>query len=133
MIVAGASSLLEMIVQWRETALRADVVDVALRQHCTHPGQKRAAAVKVTEDRAAAAVANFHPVHLGPNRIRQFAAAHLVARNRARGRVKSGPKAVDEVLPRRGFSRLARDCEAQVLGVNCVDERFDAAALERTG
>src|SRR5260370_11454937 len=114
MLAAGASCLLEMIVQRRDTALRAHVIDVALRQHRAHPGQKRAAAVKVTEDRAAPAVANFHPVHLGPKRIRKLAAARLIAGDRPRGSIELWPEAVDEMFPRRGFASLARDCEAQV-------------------
>ena len=102
-------------------ALGAEVIDMALRQHRAHPGQNRAAAVEVAEDRAAAPVANLEPVHLGPYRIRQLAPAHLVAGNRARGGVKRRPETGDEILPRRGFSSLARERKAQVFGVNRVD------------
>src|SRR5580658_7610250 len=103
---------------------------MTLRQHGAHPRQHRATAVEVAEDRAAPPVANLEAVHLRPYRIRQLAPAHLVARDRTRRGVKRRPEAGDEMFPRPGFSRLACEREAQVLGVDRIEVSVDAAAVE---
>src|SRR3984885_8984048 len=130
LLVTGVWRRFLAIVEWLNPALGAEVIDMTLRQHGAHPRQYRASAVEVAEDRTAPPVANLEPVHLRPYRIRQLAPAHLVAGDRARSGVKRRPETGDEMFPRPGFARLARERKAQVLGMNRVDISVDAAAVE---
>src|SRR5260370_3088853 len=107
--------ILSVVVEGLRAALRADVIDVTLREKSTHPGQDRAAAVEVFEYRAPPPVAHLEAINVGPHRIGEFAPANLITSDRARRGIERRPKARDEVLPPTRVSTFPRHLNPQTL------------------
>ncbi len=123
--------ILSVVVEGLRAALRADVIDVTLRENRAHPRQDRAAAVEVFEYRAPPPVAHLEAIKVGPDRIGEFAPANLITSDRARRGIERRPKARDEVLPRARVSTFARDRKREILRMERIEISLDGVALDR--
>ena len=89
-----------------ESAASADGVNMALSENGAEPGFQGAAAVKITEKRAFAAVALLEAIELRKKRIREFQSlrrSRAATQNRGSGRTQIAAIGCEEMLPR-GFT-----------------------------
>jgi hypothetical protein len=111
-------------VQRLEATMRADFIDLPLRQDGAEPRGEAAPAVKIPEQRPTDAVLLVEPVKIGVDAVGDFAGAAAWIQ-RVSSAIQHGPVFQDEMVPRGFVSGRACAGERQILEVQRAQVSFD--------